>query len=168
MPGTAVRQQTLIGAGTLVLGLAIGWGALDIPSHAGYAGVGPNFLPWVVAGVLSLCGLWLLLDARRGGWRDVEAPSGAARGDWRALLWVAAGIVAVAGLITRAGFVPACTLCYVLAVRGLRGAEGRPHGGLRGLALDVATGALIAAPAFWVFTKILAINLPGLSPGGWI
>ena len=34
--------------------------------------------------------------------------------------------------------------------------------------LDAATGFLIAAPAFWLFTKVLAINLPGLTGTGWL
>jgi putative tricarboxylic transport membrane protein len=132
------------------------------------AGVGPNFLPWVVAVVLMLCGALLVADALRGGWRDVEEPSGAARGDWAALAWVAAGVAANAALITVIGFILSCTLCFMLAVRGLRGSEGKPHGGARGLVLDFVTGFLIAAPAFWLFTKLLAINLPGLTGSGWI
>lgn len=164
-----IVQQTLIGAATALLGAAMAAGAWFIPSQAGYAGVGPNFLPWVVALVLLACGLWLLVDARReGGWRDADEPAGAPQGDWVALAWVAAGIVANALLITRVGFVLACTLCFVLAVRGLRGAEGKPHGGARGLVRDAATGFLIAGPAYWVFTKLLAINLPGLTATGWI
>ena len=35
-------------------------------------------------------------------------------------------------------------------------------------AIDLLTGALIAAPVFWMFTKFLAINLPGLTTTGWI
>jgi hypothetical protein len=34
--------------------------------------------------------------------------------------------------------------------------------------IDFVTGFLIAAPAFWLFTKVLAINLPGLTGTGWI
>lgn len=167
-PQAAQRHQTLIGVGALVLGMLMAYGAAAIPSTAGYAGVGPNFLPWVVAVVLMLCGAWLLLQARRGGWRDVEAPSGAARGDWTALAWVAAGVAANAALITIIGFILSCTLCFMLAVRGLRGSEGKPHGGVRGLVMDFVTGFLIAAPAFWLFTKVLGINLPGLGASGWI
>lgn len=164
----AVRHQTLIGAGALGLGAVLAWGALSIPSNAGYAGVGPNFLPWVVAVVLSVCGIWLIWHARDGGWRDMEAPSGAPRGDWQALAWVAAGVLANAALITVIGFILSCTLCFMLAVRGLRGSEGKSHGGTRGLVMDFVTGFLIAAPAFWLFTKLLAINLPGLTAGGWL
>ena len=38
----------------------------------------------------------------------------------------------------------------------------------RTLAIDVASGLAIAAPVFWMFTKFLAINLPGLTGTGWI
>jgi len=164
----ATLHQTLIGAAAFALGAAMAIGAWSIPSQAGYAGVGPNFLPWVVAVVLQVCGAWLVVDARRGGWRDVEPPSGAARGDWHALAWVAAGIAANALLLTTLGFILSCTVCFLLAVRGLRAAEGRSHGGLRGLVLDFVTGFLIAAPAFWLFTQVLGINLPGLTGSGWI
>ena len=47
-------------------------------------------------------------------------------------------------------------------------AEGKPAGGGRQLVLDFVTGFLIAAPAFWLFTQLLAINLPGLTGTGWI
>jgi putative tricarboxylic transport membrane protein len=161
-------HQTLIGAGVLVVAAVVAWGAWDIPSTAGYQGVGPNFLPWVVAVLLAICGIWLVADARRGGWRDVDAPSGAERGDWRALAWVSAAVLVNAALITRIGFALACGLCFVFAVRGLRGSEGRPAGDLRQTVIDAATGLLIALPVYWLFTKLLAINLPGLTGTGWI
>ena len=164
----ARRHQALIGAGTFVLGALMAVGAWGIPSAAGYAGVGPNFLPWLVSVVLMVCGVWLFAHARRGGWRAMEEVSGAAEGDWPALAWVAAGVVANATLITTIGFILSCTLCFMLAVRGLRSSEGKPHGGARGLVIDFFTGFLIAAPAFWLFTKLLAINLPGLTASGWI
>ncbi len=165
---SARRRQTAIGAAALLLGAVMAFGAIGIPSAAGYAGVGPNFLPWVVAVVLMLCGGGLVLHAQRGGWRQLEPASGAAQGDWQALAWVAAGVAVNAALITLIGFILSCTLCYMLAVRGLRGSEGKPHGGVRGLVIDFVTGFLIAAPAFWLFTKLLAINLPGLTGSGWI
>lgn len=170
MPNLAAarRHQTFIGAGAVLLGALLAAGAAQIPSTAGYAGVGPNFLPWVVALVLMACGAGLVWHARSGGWRDIEAPSGAARGDWTALAWVAAGVLANAALITTIGFILSCTLCFVLAVRGLRHSEGKAHGGGRGLAIDFVTGFLIAAPAFWLFTQALGINLPGLTSTGWL
>ena len=164
----AVRHQMLIGAGAMILAAFLAWGARDISSVAGYAGVGPNFLPWVVAAVLALCGAWLIYEAASGGWREMDEPTGAARGDWVALSWVAAGIAANAALLTQIGFILSCTVCFMLAVRGLRGSEGKGHGGVRGGVVDFVTGFLIAAPAFWLFTQVLGINLPGLTGTGWI
>ena len=163
----AVGAQRAIGGGALVLGGLLAWGATGISSVAGYAGVGPNFLPWMVSIVLVLCGVLLLAQARGDGW-EADEPSGAAHGDWHAVSWVAAGVAANAALLTTLGFVLSCTLCFMLAVRGLRSSEGKPHGGTRGLVLDFVTGMLIAAPAFWLFTKGLAINLPGLTSTGWL
>ena len=97
-----------------------------------------------------------------------EAPSGAARGDWPPLFWVAAGVVANAALITTVGFILSCTLCFMLAVRGLRISEGKPGGGVRQMVIDFVTGFLIAGPAFWLFTKLLGINLPGITGTGWL
>jgi putative tricarboxylic transport membrane protein len=167
-PTQSRRAQTLIGAGVLLIAVLLGVGATAISSDAGYAGVGPNFLPWAVAAALAACGTWLIVQARTGGFRDMDPPSGAPRGDWHALAWVAAGIVANAALIERIGFVLACALCFALAVRGLRSSEGKPAGDVRRTVLDVATGLVIAAPVFWLFTKVLAVNLPGLTGTGWL
>ncbi len=160
--------QTLMGAGALAVAAVLAFGARGISSEAGYAGVGPNFLPWVIAAAMSLCGAWLLWEARTGGYRNMATPSGAPRGDFSALAWVSAGILANAALITSIGFVLSCCLCYVLAVRGLRASEGRAAGDLRQTTRDAVTGMLIAAPVFWLFTKVLAVNLPGITGTGWL
>ena len=57
---------------------------------------------------------------------------------------------------------------FALAVRGLRIAEGKAAGGVRRSAIDLVTGVAISAPVFWMFTKLLAINLPGLTASGWL
>ncbi len=166
IPPAPHRVHLLIGCCTLALGALIGWGALFIPSTAGYAGVGPNFLPWVVALALCLCGGLLARQAWTGGLRNVEAPSGAEMGDWRALAWVGGGLLLNAFLIERAGFIVACTLCFVLAARGLRLSKDEPVPQSAWL-VDTCTGAVIATPTYWLFTKGLAISLPGLTSTGW-
>ncbi len=161
-------HHTLIGAGALVVAGLMAWGATSIPGQAGYAGVGPNFLPWVVSCVLGLCGLLMVVQAQGEGWHKVEEPSGAERGDWPALVWVVGGLLFNASLLSTLGFILSCTGCFMLAVRGLRIAEGRAQGGVRQTIVDFVTGFLIAAPAFWLFTKVLGINLPGLTATGWL
>ena len=164
----ATRMQTVVAAGVLLTAAALALGAIDIPSNAGYSGVGPNFLPWLVAGVLALCGGVLLWEARSGGFRAMEEPNGAARADKPAFVWVSAGLLLNAALITTVGFILSCTLCYVLAVKGLRRAAGQDAGSLRTWAVDGVTGVLISAPVYWTFTQFLAINLPGLTQTGWL
>jgi putative tricarboxylic transport membrane protein len=161
-------EQALVGAGVLALGLLIAAGAMQISSEAGYGGVGPNFLPWVVGGLLALCGAFLVWEALTGGFRELEEASGADSGHWPGFVWVSAGLLANAALITRIGFILSCTLCFVLAVRGFRSSEGRLDLSLRALIVDALIGMAIAAPVFWMFTKFLAINLPGLTSTGWI
>lgn len=171
-PTSSTRLQALIGAGVVGVGLVLLVGAVAIPSDAGYGGVGADFLPWVVALVLLLCGALLLLHAFTGGFRAMEEPAGAAQGYWPGFLWMSAALLANAALIDRAGFVLSCTVCYVLAVRGLRNADLPP--GVRAgfppgrILRDVLIGLAISAPVYWMFTKLLAINLPGLTASGWI
>ena len=160
--------QLAMGIGALVVAAVLAFGALSIPSDAGYAGVGPDFLPWVVSAALALCGVMLIREVLTGGYRQMEEPSGAARGDWRALAWVSAGVLLNAALITVIGFILSCALCFVLAVRGLRMSEGKPAGNVQQTVKDTVTGMLISAPVFWLFTKVLAVNLPGITASGWI
>ncbi len=167
----AVLPQTLVGVGVFLTGLALAFGAIGISSVAGYGGVGPNFLPWLVSLVLTLCGAWIVWEARTGGFRELETPSGAARANWPGLVWVSAGLLMNAALITSIGFIFSCTLCYVLAVQGLRRAgqaPGQQVGSVRIWLTDVVVGLLISAPVFWMFTQFLAINLPGLTDTGWL
>lgn len=160
--------EVLIGAGALVLGVSLAIGAVQIPPEVGYAGVGPNFLPGVIAAALLLCGAGLVREALTGGYREMEEPSGAATGYWPGFAWVSAAILLNAALITTLGFILSCTLCYVLAVRGFKTSQGVDQRDVRGWLMNAFTGFAIAAPVYWMFTKLLDINLPGLTSTGWI
>ncbi|MBN9408438.1 MAG: tripartite tricarboxylate transporter TctB family protein [Burkholderiales bacterium] len=164
------RSEALVGAGVLAVAALLAAGALRIPGEAGYGGVGPNFLPWFVAAGLALCGVLLLRETFTGGWRAMPDAGGDgtdARADWRAFAWVSAGLLANAALITTLGFVLGCTLCYVLAVQGLARAAGE-QGSARRWLRDVAWGLGLSAPVYWLFTQLLAINLPGITGTGWL
>ena len=165
---SARGTQTAVALGVFATGALLAFGALTIPSDAGYAGVGPNFLPWLVAVLLMLCGGCLVWDAHSGGFRQMGDPDGAEHGHWPGFVWVSAGILANAALITSLGFILSCALCFVLAVRGFKSAEGRLDMSLRAWLIDAAIGMAIAAPVFWMFTQALAISLPGLTTTGWL
>jgi len=159
--------QSLLAAGVALLGLALAVGAYFIPSNAGYAGVGPNFLPWVVSLALLACGARLFFKARRGGFRNMEEHTGE-HPFWAGFAWLSAGLLLNAALITTVGFIFSCALCFVLAARGLRLAEGQAAAGWATVARDSVVGLLIAAPVFWAFTQFLGISLPGLTQTGWL
>jgi len=161
-------RQALVGGGTLVIGVVLVAGATQISSEAGYGGVGPNFLPWVVGIALLACGAFLVWEASSGGYRAMETPSGAEHGHWPGFVWVSVAILVNAALITTIGFILSCALCFVLAVRGFKSAVGRLDLSPQAWLIDLAIGAAIAAPVYWMFTKLLAINLPGLTSTGWL
>jgi putative tricarboxylic transport membrane protein len=165
---SAQRTQALVGALVALTGVGLAVGALSIPGKAGYGGVGPNFLPWVVAVVLAICGVLLLREAFSGGFRELAPPIDAERPWWPGVIWISAGLLANAALITTIGFIFSCALCYVLAVQGLRRALGQRAGTARVLGVDLLSGLAISAPVYWGFTKFLAINLPGLTGTGWL
>ena len=159
--------QALVGVGVLLLALGLALGALFIPANAGYAGVGPNFLPWVVSIALGICGVLLIRKARRGGFLHMEEHGGE-HPYWAGFAWMSAGMLLNAALITRIGFILSCALCFVLAARGLRYAQARDGWGAKSWLMDTVVALMIAAPVYWMFTKFLGINLPGLTESGWL
>ena len=159
------RWQAAVGAAVVLVAAGMALGALQIPGDAGYGGVGPNFLPWLCAAVLALCGVLLVREALTGGYRAMEEAPGDGQPDWRGFAWVSAGLLLNAALIAHLGFILSCALTYVLAVQGLKRAFGKPHD--TWLA-DAVAGLVLSAPVYWLFAKFLAISLPGLTGTGWL
>jgi putative tricarboxylic transport membrane protein len=109
----------------------------------------------------------MLYKARHGGFRNMEDITGE-RPYWAGFAWMSAGLLANAALITSLGFILSCTVCFVMAARGLRNAESDQQAGVVTWFKDILTGLLIAAPVYWMFTQFLGINLPGLTDSGWL
>jgi putative tricarboxylic transport membrane protein len=163
-------KQALVGAGTLAVGALIVGGATQISAEAGYGGVGPNFLPWVVGLALVACGGFLIYESASGGFRGLHDEGGGdeAPADWIGFALMSAGILLNAALITTIGFILSCALCFLLAECGLRHSQGRLNLHPAALLKSLAIGMAVAAPVYWMFTKALAINLPGLTGTGWL
>ena len=89
--------ETLVSVCLIAVGAAMAYGAVGIPSEAGYGGVGANFLPWVVSIALMVCGAILLWHARTGGYREMEEVEGEESPDWINFVWVSAGLLLNAG-----------------------------------------------------------------------
>jgi len=166
-------RQSAVALAVLALAALMALGAADISSDAGYAGIGPNFLPLLVAAGLAVVAVFLWFEAQNGGFRHMPDPSAddaPPQGPpcWRGFAWMSGALLLNAALITSIGFVLSCTLCFACAAHGLRQAESGAAQSLRSWLSDLGTGLLIAAPVFWMFTKFLAINLPGLTQSGWL
>jgi putative tricarboxylic transport membrane protein len=153
------RTELVLSAGVLALGLFALTTALRLPSAGGYSGIGPNALPLAIAGGLTVLGVWLLVEAFAGGWRNRVTDDPHERGEhafhWRAFAWVSAGLFAQMALIQRAGFVLAAALLFACVARGF-GSERPVRDALIGLALGLAV--------FLFFVKFLNVGLPA----GWL
>jgi putative tricarboxylic transport membrane protein len=166
--GSARLKTLALAAGLLLLAGLLALGARDIPSEAGYAGVGPSFLPWLVSAGLAVCALALGVGAVRRPEADLAADGPPpARLNLPAFVWVSAGLLLNAALITTLGFVVSCALLYGLAASGFRHAEGQRLSA-SGMVRDLLIGAVLSAPVFWLFTRALGLTLPAIVPGGWI
>ncbi|HET7004197.1 MAG TPA: tripartite tricarboxylate transporter TctB family protein [Candidatus Binatia bacterium] len=141
------------------LGIATAIGTAQLPSAGGYARIGPNIAPAVIAGGLILLGLWLLYETLTGGWRNATADNPSARGEHAfhpsAFLWVSAGVIAEILLIHTGGFVIAQAALFTCVARGF---------GSTKLPRDFGIGITLGLAVFLFFVKFLNVNLPA----GWL
>jgi putative tricarboxylic transport membrane protein len=155
----AKPAELIVSLAVLILGIAVAVGTSQLSSAGGYARIGPNVAPAVIAGGLVLLGIWLCYEAFSGGWRNAIPDEPEARGEHRfhigAFIWVSIGLIAQILLIDRAGFVLAQAALFACVARGFGSAK---------LARDFAIGLLLGLAVFLFFVKFLNVNLPG----GWL
>lgn len=153
------RAELALSLGVLALGLFAAIVALRLPEAGGYARIGPNFVPKLVAGGLILMGIWLLAEVATGGWRERVPDDPAERGEHAfhagAFAWVSAGLFAQMALIGTAGFVLAAMVVFAFVARGFGSA--RP-------VRDAVLGLALGLAVFLFFVKFLNVNLPA----GWL
>ena len=145
--------EIALSLGVVALGLGVAGVTATLPSEGGYAGIGPNFIPAVVAGGIIALGVWLAAEAFTGGWR--KAPAHAEAFQKNPFLWVSAGLFGHMALIGWAGFVVAGTVLFAGVARGF---------GSRRIARDLAIGLVLALGIYLFFVKLLNVGLPA----GWL
>ncbi|HEX7227854.1 MAG TPA: tripartite tricarboxylate transporter TctB family protein [Candidatus Binatia bacterium] len=155
----AKPAELVLSLAVLSLGIAVAVGAANLSAAGGYARIGPNVAPAVIAGGLILLGLWLLYESVSGGWRNAVPDSPEARGEHdfspSAFIWVSIGLIAQMLLIHRAGFVLAQATLFTCVARGF---------GSRRYPRDFAIGLALGVAVFLFFVKFLNVNLPP----GWL
>ncbi len=151
--------EVVLSLAVLALGVAVAVGASQMSGAGGYARVGPNAAPAVIAGGLILLGLWLAYEAFSGGWRNAVSEDAAERGEHPfhagAFIWISAGLFAQILLIHTAGFVLAQAVLFACVARGF-GSPKWPR--------DLAIGLMLGLGVFLFFVKFLNVNLPA----GWL
>ena len=150
---TRSPAEIALSLGVIALGIGVAAVTATLPSEGGYAGIGPNFIPAVVAAGMILLGVWLSYEAFTGGWRKREEP--AETFEPQPFLWVSAGLFAHMALIGWAGFVVAATVLFACVARGF---------GSRRVVRDAAIGLVLAVGIYLFFVQLLNVNLPA----GWL
>ncbi len=155
----AKPAELVLSVSVLGLGIAVALGTSQLSSAGGYARIGPNVAPAIIAGGLILLGTWLGYEALRGGWRNAVADDPEARGEHRfhigAFIWVSVGLIAQILLINTAGFVLAQAALFTCVARAFGSAR---------MARDFAIGLVLGLAVFLFFVKFLNVNLPT----GWL
>jgi putative tricarboxylic transport membrane protein len=140
--------EALIGIGMLVLAAVVLWATTQIPVSPLYSKIGPTVFPYITAAGLALFAVLLLVEAARGGWQPEDEKN--VRVDWRALAFVAAGLLFNVVLIVPLGFILASTGMFVLIAYGF---------GERRVARTAAIGLVIALVAYFGFATFLGVNI---------
>jgi putative tricarboxylic transport membrane protein len=155
----AKPAELVLSLAVLSLGISVAIGTASLSGAGGYARVGPNVAPAVIAGGLIVLGLWLLYETVFGGWRNAVPDNPDARGEHdfspSAFIWVSIGLIAQMLLIHRAGFVLAQATLFTCVARGF---------GSRRYPRDFAIGLALGVAVFLFFVKFLNVNLPP----GWL
>jgi putative tricarboxylic transport membrane protein len=151
--------ELILSLAVVSLGVAVAIGTSQLSSAGGYARIGPNVAPMIVAGGLILLGAWLSYEALSGGWRNAVPDNPEARGEHSfqasAFGWVSLGVIAEILLIHSAGFVFAQAALFACVARGFGSSK---------LPRDLAIGVLVGLAVFLFFVKFLNVNLPA----GWL
>lgn len=145
--------EIALSLGVVALGIGIAAVTATLPSEGGYAGIGPNFIPAVVAAGIIALGVWLAAEAFTGGWR--KAPDHPEVFQRNAFAWVSAGLFAHMALIGWAGFVIAGTVLFACVARGFA---------RRRWAATIAIGLVLSLAIYLFFVKLLNVGLPA----GWL
>jgi putative tricarboxylic transport membrane protein len=133
--------------GLLLLGLAglVVWDAASLTLGSPY-GLGPEAMPYLIAGGLIILGCGHLIAAARSAMPAVEPADPVAVG------WIIGGLAALIATIgLGGGVVPATALLFAATARAF---------GRRALAVDLAIGFGLGILVYLAFTRLLTLSLP--------
>lgn len=150
------RAGLVAGAALAGTGLLMAWSTAGMQVPPTYAKVGPQVFPFIAAAILIAAGLWFAWRAWAGGEDrlrpDVERP------DWMAVGMISAGFLVEILFIELLGFILASAALFFAVAWGF-GSRRPVYNALWALALSTA--------AYFVFTRLLNLQLPAGVHKGW-
>ncbi len=147
-PAGPAWPETLIGLGLLGVAALVWWQTGAIATSPMYAKVGPRIFPYLTAIGLAAMAVAMIVAGLRGGWQPEEEREVPV--DWRAVLFVGAGLLANVLLIVPAGFTLASVVMFVLVAHGF---------GSRQPLRDAAIALAFALAAYFGFARALGVNI---------
>ncbi|WP_374622558.1 tripartite tricarboxylate transporter TctB family protein [Devosia sp.] len=139
----------VIAAGLGLLGVIVAWDASRLGTGGSYARIGPQTIPYVIAIGLGGLAVWTAIEAWRGDFPERD------RQEFAPVAWIVGGLLAQLVLIRFVGFSLATGLLFAMTARGL--------GKVR-LPLALLVGVLLSAAVWYVFARLLQLNLPAGPP----
>jgi putative tricarboxylic transport membrane protein len=135
-----ITALALAGFGALIL-----WDSARLPADTGYSGIGPADVPRLIAACLIGLGLWTGIAGLRG---TAETPPPQQAGP---ILWIVGGLGAQLVLLGFTGFSIATAVLFACTARAF---------GYRRLLVALPIGLVACLLIFWLFDRLLALNLP--------
>jgi putative tricarboxylic transport membrane protein len=142
------RAALIIAAALLIVGVIVAWDAARLPG-GGYARIGPQTVPFVIAAMLVGLGIWTAVEAWRGDFLAREHQEA------KPVLWIVAGLVIQLLLVRVTGFSIATGLLFAFVARGF---------GERRLWLSIPAGIVLSAIVWFAFARGLQLTLPAGPP----
>jgi putative tricarboxylic transport membrane protein len=140
-----IRGAVVVGIGLLGLATLTAWDARALAITSIY-GMGPEAVPYLVAGGLVLLALAHFVVAARSALPRAEPVDG------RAIAWIGLGLFAlIAAVGLGMGFIPAMALLFAATARAF---------GRNAVLVDLAIGLVLGLLVYLGFTKLLTLSLP--------
>ena len=142
--------QIVLAVLVLALGVAVVAATAAIEVTPIYSRVGPRVFPFMVGGLTTLLGIFLLGSALRGAWPCEATDPDAARIDWLPLGLIAAGLLLNILLIDRIGFILSSTIMFTFVAKAFD---------VRRLWLAALIGFVLALVAYFGFANLLGLRM---------